>query len=312
MTELLVSIGIIALLLALFLPAVQYARESARMTQCRSKLRQIGVALHNYESIHGMFPPCSIRSLPWHVLITPQIDRAELLQQVDWTQPDRSGDPISNVVIPLYLCDSDPAPFVGQAQPGRAATSYLGNAGTGVLVNGYDGLFQNLISLQPDYPSGPLRMGDVTDGLSNTAHVAEVLHSVLSNAPVPDNRLRLCFNTPQRYSESTVDQFRAVCASIPENFQDAGWSGSSTSHGAIWSIGSIGVCSYNHMLTPKQPSCWNQTGVQTAILTSASHHSSGVNVLFGDGHTRTIPNNIHTQIWRAIGSRNGSESLDSF
>ena len=92
--ELLVVIAIIAVLIALLLPAVQQAREAARRAQCRSQLKQIALAVHNYESSHTCFPPGQIRmqfpTAPrvrgWslYVQLLPYFDQAPLYNQWDF------------------------------------------------------------------------------------------------------------------------------------------------------------------------------------------------------------------------------------
>src|SRR4249920_1165294 len=78
--ELLVVIAIIAVLVALLLPAVQQAREAARRASCKSNLKQIGLALHNYHETANTMPPGWIggNRWGWAVMILPQIDQAPL------------------------------------------------------------------------------------------------------------------------------------------------------------------------------------------------------------------------------------------
>ena len=102
--ELLVVIAIIAILIALLLPAVQQAREAARKTECKNKLKQIGLATHNYHDVYGMFPPGAImpmrsdfstrtdanagtnltKNTPSTVMILPFIDQAPLYNQFNF------------------------------------------------------------------------------------------------------------------------------------------------------------------------------------------------------------------------------------
>lgn len=98
--ELLVVIGIIGLLIALLLPAVQAAREAARRAQCSSHLKQIGLALHNYHDSHRCFPPFFIsragnpsriadvdKGANWLVFLLPYVEQRQLYDQWDFQYP---------------------------------------------------------------------------------------------------------------------------------------------------------------------------------------------------------------------------------
>ena len=178
--ETLVVIGLIGLLLALLLPAIGGARDSAARLSCSSKLRQICLATHHYEQDHGCLPPRpprvlagspeSLRGVSWLGLILPYIEQDGLWQV---TQEAFRLDPVNlhnpphvglSTVIRLYVCPSDgrlDSPHGLGA--GRAYSSYLGVSGTftgqpdGVLTGG-----QVLV-----------RLTDITDGTSNTLMVGE-------------------------------------------------------------------------------------------------------------------------------------------
>jgi prepilin-type N-terminal cleavage/methylation domain-containing protein len=129
--ELLVVIAIIALLIALLLPAVQQAREAARRTQCRNNLKQIGLAMHNFEGVRQAFPPAYVtadsradgsafgisygdesRNGPpgwaWGALLLPYLEQNNLLQQLDLKEPCWSPAFAAavNTKLPAFLCPS--------------------------------------------------------------------------------------------------------------------------------------------------------------------------------------------------------------
>jgi prepilin-type processing-associated H-X9-DG protein len=303
--EILVIIFIIGLLIAITVPATMQVRESARRTQCSNNLRQIGLAINSYHSDHSMFPPgMAPGGYSFLVAILPYGDEATLFNHVNFSRLDAiqnlsadTGVTVRTRHVGLYLCPSDPLSTSAWGHVG-SASNYAGNSGTGALKYGCNGFFR-LLANDVLFDSGPLRARDFTDGLGSTAAVSEVL--VSDFAP---SEFRSIWNV-QPYLTS-LDDFSQACQdhSITGFFE--------TFRGRPWTHGDLGVTRYNHVLSPNQKSCMNSGRIQLGIYTPASLHPGSVNVLFGDGRTTSISSSVDTQIWRSIGSRNGSEPNSRF
>lgn len=182
LVELLVVIAIIGLLIALTLPAVQQVRASARLASCRSNLRQIGHALHNFEASEGHFPAgCDfgeLRMHSWCTQILPYIDQADLYHQYDWNQA--WSDPVSNrgVVmknIPLFRCPSAVDEREGEIDYGGNYGSSQTGLQPGLLVGqGWEAGALVGIKVRPTRSrTQGTRMGEFQDGLSSTFLVLE-------------------------------------------------------------------------------------------------------------------------------------------
>ena len=181
--ELLVVIAIIAVLIALLLPAVQAAREAARRTQCRNNLKQIGLALHNYESTHSVFPPGTLGfpkvfSAFAHML--PYVEQANLQNLINFNDnplpfglpaPDgATNDVAAKSKIPVFLCPSDRDAISGNTY---GTINYAACVGSGEVDDGNLAVGDGVI-----YAQSKTKFSAITDGTTNTVAFSE---SILGN-----------------------------------------------------------------------------------------------------------------------------------
>ena len=303
--ELLVSIAVIGLLLALLLPAVQSARESARRAQCQNNLKQIGLAILQYESEHGMLPSGSIL----RYALLPYLGLTSIYSQHDPLTPPTPSNPevawarVRANLIPLYVCPSD---HVSASRlPWEAASSYPSCFGSGLLVNGFDGAFGPWGYTYQGHTSNPIRMSNITDGASNVAAVGEWLYSDFR-----PKRLRARWILPSTYGTTEVEAFRDACETLPADPPAYGYQ-SINGRGFPWCFGGLGMGQYNHMLPPNRPSCSGAGVVPTGIYTAGSQHPGGANLLFVDGHVAFQSENIDRRVWQHLGSRNDGAVVSS-
>jgi len=207
--ELLVVIAIIAVLIALLLPAVQAAREAARRAQCTNNLKQMGLAISNYESATGTLPPGSFWAasgaggtadgFSMFVMILPQMEQQAAFNLVNFSLSYKNPTnlTIAGVAISAFACPSDPSaaqlqplsPTIYQAPPPgnwmQAFTSYAGCTGTWdvrpkLTASNFAQQVGNMNGTI--YMYSATRLGDITDGTSNTISIGERGHSLLSPA----------------------------------------------------------------------------------------------------------------------------------
>ena len=289
--ELLVVIAIIAILIGLLLPAVQKVREAAARMTCSNNLKQIGLAMHNYESAIGGLPPrrgfVAGSRRGWGPPILPYVEQTALSgnyrQDRDFYAPENAA----NIIVPLklFLCPSGPGPrnitvtISGVTSVG-AAGDYFGPNSFSSTLYGVTALSGNttVTALKDD---ANRKITDITDGTSTTLLITEQAgradHYVLGQRQATNAGLQQAANWGP-WASYQVFQFN--------QFGSDG----------VTKDGPGGPCTIN---------CNNSAGVY-------AFHTGGANAVFADGSVRFLRVGLDPNILFGIVTCNGGEVLGDF
>lgn len=298
LVELLVVIAIIGILVGLLLPAVQAAREASRRMQCSNNLKQIGLAIHNYESTYKRFPIGSVVRInfdpprgdgwTWHSRILPYLEQTALYDRVSSVIGTDRGtrDSPEQVLagrttrLSFFQCPSHPDGVSNPAKAGYQLSTYNGVCGSTTFNNdqvdelsdlGYrgNGIF---------FLNSNIRIADVSDGTSNTFLVAEV-QDELRGAPnsnrMPGSDRKYNFasgsdgNPPQDISEFLI----GMEADDPINANTRDGNGHFSNDGEY----------------------------------AGSYHVGGAQFVLTDGSVRFVSQNINITTYRALSTRANGE-----
>lgn len=293
--EILVVIAIIGVLVALLLPAVQSAREAARRSQCINNLKQIGIALHNYQTDKGVFPPGYVSFVDatqndlgagwaWASMLLPQVEQAPLYNSINFglsvSFPQNTTACLTRLGV--FLCYSDSPKLtvdvLDQTNTNVLATvatgNYVGVFGTGELITnpskGNGMFFRNSFT----------GLRDLLDGATTTLMVGERSHN-------------LSYVT---WTARTVNGWLTVTPSTD--------GGTTTSNppaepAIAMVLGPVGLTTPPR--TPNNPA--------PHVSDYWSYHPGIVNFVFADGSVRSLKNSIAPNVFQALATRKGKEVI---
>lgn len=302
--ELVVVIAIISVLISLLLPAVQAAREAARLTQCRNNLKQIGLALHNYHDTNRAFPTAdpgggsdagsSISMASTFVAILPYLEQAATYRHYNFglANTDPGNQAVVSQQISLFICPTAVmrrnVPFAGVGDPCGDFDEAPGTYAVSIGSNPYDQYWSffgrprptlNGAIVYSDSTDRMTRLRDITDGTTNTVLIGESAWNISGFSTNPS------------------------C----NNGQNWGYT--------YWANPYPASTGFNTS-APFNPNTYilldPNTFDQTLMRFRSDHPALGVNFVFCDGSVRFIMQFVDQTILTAIGSRNGGEAVLDF
>ena len=325
--ELLVVIAIIAVLIALLLPAVQAAREAARRAQCVNNLKQLGLAVANYESSNQCLPPAHV-GYNWNdwsatSMMLPQLEQSNVFNAANFTTgyaiPSAPANTtVFNTKLAFLLCPSD----LDRLSNGAGHTNYPMCAGSEAYTIKYGDNYRGVgIDLgQQGGIGGKIAIKDILDGTSNTVSFSERVKGIDSggvDTVIPTSSVS---NTNNWYPNDSPLVDYASCLTLAPNASNiasmtlAGLpTGTDSTMGSYWHLGlgrTGGI--FTNIMPPNTWSCvTNNQDMNGCLLTASSHHPGGVNVLFADGSVKFVKNSINYLTWMAVGTIGNNEVVSA-
>jgi len=322
--ELLVVIAIISMLIAILLPAIQAARESAKRSSCSNNIKQIALAMHNYENALRSYPP----SLCWNGVtgnsgghwsalarIMPYLEEHDLYRhidfKVDYNLPLHpvTGQRLKTERIAPFLCPSEAndTPRLSGTTPDNYPLSYGVNNGVWkvydpVTKQGGEG---------PFYLNARLRPKNVRDGLTHTLMLGEL------KAYTPYYRNGGSAPTTPPTAPSDICGLGGEAKMGPVLYNNSGHT--------EWVDGKVHQTGFTATFTPNTNVICSQGGAKYdvdytsqregtsatvatyAAVTARSYHPGIVNVAMMDGSVHTVKDDISLAVWRALATRAGGE-----
>ncbi len=298
--EIIVVMFVIAIILAITIPAVMHARESARRVQCLNNLKSIALAINSHLDQKNYYPR-EENSYSAFVFMLPFLEQTPLFNSFNLTLPREFAHGPSDVnytaystTVSVFVCPSDIA-----SKTALGSSSYAGNLGTGVGQYGRpdNGPFASSI-LDPK-----IRDALVRDGLANTVAISEFCRT--QGRATPRNQ-HAVFQLGA-YQKNQFDSMVSDCSTINIDRQPI----TPIFRGFCWAFDGTYNTLYDHNIVPNHHSCSCEPGAISGAWTASSNHASGVDCAHLDGHVSFIQDSVSISTWRALGTINGGEITTS-